>query len=94
MEYELTPRAKADIKNIIKYTVQNFGPQQADEYVDGLYYSFDLLTDNPRMGQLIRGRDRRYVYRSHYVFYRVEKSVIKIATIWHTKKKLPKRWEQ
>ena len=52
MIYELSRQAKADIKAIIRYTDRYFGEAQTTgEYVDGLFYSFGLLTDNPRMGR-------------------------------------------
>ncbi|MCH7624277.1 MAG: type II toxin-antitoxin system RelE/ParE family toxin [Nitrospinae bacterium] len=47
MTYRLTRQAKSDIKTIYRYTVEYFGEGQAQEYLDGLEYSFDLLTDNP-----------------------------------------------
>ena len=47
MTYRLTRKAKSYIKTIYRYTVEYFGEGQAQEYLDGLEYSFDLLTDNP-----------------------------------------------
>ena len=67
MTYRLTRQAKSDIKAIYRYTVEYFGEGQAQEYLDGLEYSFDLLTDNPNIGRLFEGKIRRYVYKSHLV---------------------------
>lgn len=93
MRYELSERARADIKAIIVYTLENFGRQQADEYTDGLFRSFELLTDNPKIGMTVTGAVRRYVYRSHYVFYEIRDDVIRIATIRHTRQELPPEWK-
>ena len=62
MNLRLTRQAKSDLKTIYHYTVENFGEGQAQEYLDGLDYSFDLLTDNPKMGRLFDESSRRYIY--------------------------------
>ena len=59
MIYRLTRQAQSDIKDIYRYTVEYFGEEQAREYLDGLEYSFDLLTDNPKIGRLWDGTGRR-----------------------------------
>ncbi|WP_298987413.1 type II toxin-antitoxin system RelE/ParE family toxin [uncultured Roseibium sp.] len=96
MIYELSEQARADIKEIIRYTIENFGTDQADEYTDGLFYSFDLLTDNPRLGKSVLrelgGNVRRYTYRSHYVVYEIRSDVIRIAAIFNTRQELPEEW--
>lgn len=95
MEYELSELARSNIKDIARYTIRYFDEAQADEYLDGLFYSFDLLTDNPKMGRAIHsdlsGNLRRFTYRSHYVIYEIRDKVIRIATIRNTRQKLPER---
>ena len=49
MIYELSGKALTQIEQIIRYTDKQFGEEQTREYISGLYYSFDLLSDNPRM---------------------------------------------
>ena len=97
MEYELSELARSNIKDIARYTIENFGEAQADEYLDGLFYSFDLLTDNPRMGKHVvsdlSGNLRRYTYRSHYVIYEIREKIIRIATIRSTRQSLPQEWQ-
>lgn len=83
MIYELSRQAKADIKAIIRYTDRYFGEAQTAEYIDGLFYSFGLLTDNPRMGREWDGDKRRYVYRMHHVYYRILGERIFITQIRH-----------
>ena len=61
MDYKLSRLARANIKEIIRYTDQNFGPSQTREYLDGLYYSFDLLVDNPKLGREWSQGKRRYI---------------------------------
>ncbi len=96
MEYELSELARSNIKEIARYTIDHFGETQADEYLDGLFYSFDLLTDNPKMGRVVpselSGNLRRFTYRSHYVIYEIRQSVIRIATIRNVRQELPEHW--
>jgi ParE toxin of type II toxin-antitoxin system, parDE len=61
MTFEFSKRARSDIKNITRYTLENFGLAKADEYLDGLYKLFDLLTDNPKFGREWAGGGRRCV---------------------------------
>lgn len=83
MIYRLTQRAAADIDEIARYTDREFGSVQTEDYLAGLYYSFDLLTDNPEMGrEWSRGR-RRYVYRKHIVYYRVTAEAVVVTQIRH-----------
>ena len=84
MIFELSRKASRKIEEIIRYTDRHFGLEQTEEYLSGLYYSFDLLTDNPRMGRPYDERRRRYVYRSHHVYYRIQKDRILIVDIRHT----------
>ncbi len=96
MEYELSELARSNIKEIARYTIRYFDEAQADEYLDGLFYSFDLLTDNPKMGRVVQselsGNLRRFTYRSHYVIYEIRRSVIRIATIRNIRQQLPEQW--
>jgi len=96
MRYELSRQASTEIDNIIRYTDENFGPDQTADYVGGLYTSFDLLADNPQMGQAWAGDlKRRYVYRAHYVFYRIleNENRLLITDIRSTRMQIPAEWE-
>ncbi len=87
MIYELSRQAQSDIKAIYRYTVEYFGEGQAKEYLDGLYFSFELLTDNPKLGRLWDGKGYRYIYKSHFVYYRIIKEKILITRIRNTRQK-------
>ena len=88
MNYELSRRESAQIDEIIRYTDENFGPQQTTDYLTGLYTSFDILTDNPRLGREWAAGKRRYIYRSHYVFYRLLEDRVFITDIRSTRQRL------
>jgi toxin ParE1/3/4 len=84
MIFELSKRAQADIEDIARYTLDNFGIVQTENYINGLYDSFALLTDNPRLGRDWSGVRRRYIYRMHYVYYRLVQERVFITHIRHT----------
>jgi toxin ParE1/3/4 len=84
MNFELSKRAKSDIKDIVRYTMENFGSAQAEEYTDGLYYSFELLTDNPKIGREWKAGRRRYIYRMHYIYYRLTSDSVYVTHIRHS----------
>ena len=87
MTYRLTRQAKSDIKTIYRYTVEYFGEGQAQEYLEGLEYSFDLLTDNPNMGRVFDEKNRRYVYKSHLVYYEIKEEELVIIRIRNARQK-------
>lgn len=91
MIYELSRKAQRQIEDIIRYTDENFGEDQTREYVSGLYYSFDILSDNPNMGRKHDERRRRYIYRSHQIYYRLFKSKILIVDIRNSRQNPPQR---
>ena len=90
MRYELAERATEDIRSIIRYTLENFGRAQMDEYVGALYASFDSLLDNPKIGRRIPETEIRfYIFRMHYVFYEERSDLIRVAHIRHTSMQFP-----
>lgn len=96
MRYELSRQASAEIDNIIRYTDENFGHGQTAEYVGGLYTSFEILADNPLTGQAWAGDlKRRYIYRSHYIFYRIleDENRLVITDIRHTRQQIRPGWK-
>ena len=72
--YRLTPKADRDLTQIWRYTNENWGKSQANEYLQLLGSRFLMLLHHPKSG---RARDEiRRGYRSlpvenHVIFYRV-----------------------
>lgn len=94
MDFKLSRKAAAVVDEVILYTDENFGPEQTADYVGGLINSFELLAQNPRMGKLICGSEaRRYIYRSHYVLYRILSDHVLVTDIRNTRQELPQDWE-
>ncbi|MBI1252374.1 MAG: hypothetical protein GC189_12990 [Alphaproteobacteria bacterium] len=63
MIWTLSRKASDDIDSIIRCTDAHFGAQLTEDYLGGLYNSFDLLADNPRMGRAWSSARRCYIYR-------------------------------
>lgn len=48
-EYRLSPKAREDVEAVWLYSLQTWGANQADHYIDDLMHSFQLLVDNPKL---------------------------------------------
>lgn len=48
-KFRLLPEAEKDLESIWQYTLERWGIDQADYYIDGLVDIFKLLSENPLM---------------------------------------------
>jgi toxin ParE1/3/4 len=73
-EYRLSRLALADLKSIGRYTVQQWGLEQAERYIDDLARILSMLAASPALGRAcdqIRKGYRRMEHGRHVIFYRV-----------------------
>ncbi len=49
--YRVTPRALEDLKNIGRYTEQQWGKRQRNTYLRALEKRFSWLAENPQLGK-------------------------------------------
>ncbi|GAB4353483.1 MAG: type II toxin-antitoxin system RelE/ParE family toxin [Methylohalobius crimeensis] len=49
--FRITPRARDDLKNIGRYTLQVWGREQRDRYLRNLDHRFAWLAQNPHLGK-------------------------------------------
>lgn len=85
-KYKLSVKAQADIKNIFRYSYQEFGQAQALKYRTNLEYCFQLLADTPEIGRkydAIREGYQRHEHERHVVFYRKRNNDILIVRVLH-----------
>lgn len=71
--FTLTNMAKADLKEIAKFTQKRWGREQRDLYLQMLDVSFHQLAANPYKGKDcsdIRVGYRKLIAGSHVIFYR------------------------
>ena len=85
-EVRLLPKAYEDLENIWRYTIEQWGTEQAITYVDELNAAFKRLADNPLLN---RERSefsppvRIVPYGSHLIVYLAEERGITIIRVLH-----------
>ncbi len=85
--FELTKRAKEDLRKIARFTEKRWGRDQRFLYIKQFDEVFHLLSKNPSVGkqcEYIKKGYRKFPQSSHIIFYREgEKSKIIIIRILH-----------
>ena len=79
-------RAKADIRDIWDYTVDNWGLGQALVYLGLIDAAVDSIDGDPKLGRPLSGLRRsyrKYLVGSHAVFYRLKGRSVFIVRILH-----------
>jgi toxin ParE1/3/4 len=81
-----TPEAIADLDDIWDYIARD-NPAAADGMLDELNDRFELLSDNPEIGELqpklADGAYRRFTCRNHVIYYRPLKEGIVLVRVLH-----------
>lgn len=78
--------ARADLKDILKYSVREFGDRVADRYAEDLEATIANLSANPSLGREFRARGRSYMQyncRSHSIFYTVHADEVTVVRVLH-----------
>ncbi len=89
----LSQEADEDLVSIYDYTCEQFGQDQAVNYLTDLDRLLDDLCINPEMGRErmdIREGLRSMVYESHVIFYRIMADHIRIVRVLHGSRDIPK----
>ena len=82
--YRLTRKADADLANLYRYGVTNFGFERADRYYDSLLVRLAAIGDDPLHFPASEYREgyRRSVHPPHTIYFRVlEKDFVEIVRI-------------
>jgi toxin ParE1/3/4 len=84
--YALRELARADLESIWVYTVERWGVERAERYLQGLFDCFEELAANPWLGR--KRDDVNAGYRSfpqgrHVVFYLIASAGIEVIGIVH-----------
>jgi toxin ParE1/3/4 len=86
MTYLLTPRARADLADIWRYTAQRWHADQADRYIRELRRTFETIARDPSKGRRcdeLRAGYLRYPAGSHIVFFRRAADTTVVVRILH-----------
>jgi toxin ParE1/3/4 len=88
LRIRFAPEARQDIRDILIYTVKQWGKRQQLEYQIALAHAFDRIRDNPHLG---RPRDdlmlgvRGFVLREHAILYTIDEDAITVLRVVHTR---------
>lgn len=84
--YRITPRAKQDLQNIARYTLETWGRKQRNRYLYSLEQRFSWLAEDPQRGGHrpdIKLEYFCYPQGSHVIFYLPRDDGIDIIGIHH-----------
>ena len=85
-EYRLTPKARDDMEAVLVYSLNQWGVEQTDHYIDELTTTFSFLADSPLAGtgcEHIRLGYRRFPLIRHVIYYRVTAYGIEVIRVLH-----------
>lgn len=91
--YLLTPAASEDFAAIYRYSFQQWGERQADNYYYQLVVCFEQLSANPLLGKSRTDFPSELwsiLQGSHVVFYRPTSDGIHILRILHQSRDFPR----
>ena len=86
--YKLSALAEADIKQIIRQTINQWGLHQAKVYSQKLHETFVMLAKSPELGSsraFIQPGTRCFPVKKHVIYYRRVTSGIEIARVLHNR---------
>ena len=87
LRFQLTNRAKADLKTIAGFTQRKWGQPQRKMYLKQFDDAFYLLAESPEIGtdcSYIKSGYRKFPVASHMIFYRaISDELIEIVRILH-----------
>ena len=84
--FHLTKNAFIEIEEIYTTSVDRWGENVAEQYINDLYQSFQKIADDPELGNLRKARSTpflMYPAREHFVIYEKYKKDIIIVTVLH-----------
>jgi toxin ParE1/3/4 len=91
-KFRLSKKAEDDISGIARYTIDQFGVEQARSYRDSIIACFQYLAESPGMGRKldkIREGYQRFDHRSHVIFYKSVGKGILIIRVLHKRMDAP-----
>ena len=86
MTWRTTRRADLDIAGIYVHGERTFGIRQAEHYQAGLFQTFDMLAENPRLARErpeITPPVRLHPYGAHMIVYTRTDEAILIVRVLH-----------
>jgi toxin ParE1/3/4 len=85
----LRPKARQDLREIWNYTLQTWGPDQADEYLQQIQQALEKIAEAPLLGSdrgYVRPGLRKISAGSHAVYYFHDDRIVRVSRILHGKR--------
>jgi toxin ParE1/3/4 len=82
----LRQEAEKDLEDIFSYTLENFGPQQADRYYDAILDMFARILAEPQLGRPVSQRHPgilKQSCREHFVIFARGEDGIDVIRVLH-----------
>ncbi|MBB4064374.1 type II toxin-antitoxin system RelE/ParE family toxin [Gellertiella hungarica] len=86
MTYRTTTEADRELIEIYVFGAERFGVQQSEQYLEGLFQTFDLLAENPYLARERRELNppmRLHPYGAHMIVYTITGDDILIVRVLH-----------
>lgn len=83
--YDLSEKAKDDLRGIWNYTEDRWGEQQADTYYRDIIKTFELLAASERQGRKsdVREGYLKYLVGRHFVYFTKGDRRIRVIRVLH-----------
>ncbi|HYI25012.1 MAG TPA: type II toxin-antitoxin system RelE/ParE family toxin [Thermomicrobiales bacterium] len=75
-----------DIDDILQYTLDRWGKDQADTYEADLYQAIEQLRQFPQLGRLVAGRNRELPVRHHIILYEYTGETVTVLRVIHPRR--------
>lgn len=95
-KFSITPKARADLKDISRYTDKKWRRQQRCNYIKQLKAKFSDLANKPEMGRKrheIIASPYSYHEGRHVIFYRTTAEGIEILRVLHDSMDFPRHFK-
>jgi toxin ParE1/3/4 len=86
MNLVLAPRAAEDLQAISAYTLETWGPEQEERYLQGLWTRLAEIREHPesfRMRTEFAAGCRSARVGSHVIFFRIREQALEVMRILH-----------
>ena len=98
-KYFIQPAASARLEEVYRYTLKQFGPIQADRYLDGAFALFEDIVEKRIAWRRIPGEfgvEGYFArYHSHFVFWKLRSDgQIAIVAVLHQRMDLARRLQE
>ncbi|MBL7003701.1 MAG: type II toxin-antitoxin system RelE/ParE family toxin [Gammaproteobacteria bacterium] len=86
LKLKFTDSAQLDLESVTDFTIENWGNNQAETYLNQLQELLNTLAENPTLGLMresLGTNIQSFQYKSHHIFYFCENDTLHILRILH-----------